>query len=502
MENKNFTILETTIEDVHQAILDKKVSAVELVEFYQQRIRELDKKGPELQAIITMNEKAKEVAAELDEYVTSTGKLKGRLHGIPILVKDQAETKDMVTTFGSKAFTSYLPEKDAHIIEKMKQEGAIILAKSNLCDFAAGWFSFSSVQDRTKNPYATERDAGGSSAGTSAGITANFATVGIGEDTGGSIRLPASFNNLFGLRVTTGLVSRTGFSPLVHFQDTPGPIGRTAKDVAKLLDVIAGYDPADAFTAICSQTDDIGKYEASLQEATLKGTRIGILRQAFGEGEDAASVNKQMERVISQLKEAGSEIIDPVEIPNLAGYLETTSLYVDQSKTDITNFLSKRPTAPLKSFQEVYDTKSFHPLNDLFHNIAEGSDNPEDNPTYYKQRLAQEEFRREILQVFASHNLDAILFPDVQVLPPTYEDLEAQKWTCLTFPTNTVIASQSILPAISIPSGLNENNIPVGFELLGKPLTEKALLGYAAAYEKLVQPRKAPNLNPTHMEKV
>ena len=128
-----------------------------------------------------------------------------------------------------------------------------------MCDFGMGWFSSSSVTDHTKNPYDCARESGGSSAGTAAGVAANFGLVGIGEDTGGSIRIPASFNNVFGLRVTTGLISRSGFSPLVHFQDTPGPIGRTVSDVARVLDCIVGYDPKDPFTATSAGTH-AGRY--------------------------------------------------------------------------------------------------------------------------------------------------------------------------------------------------------------------------------------------------
>ena len=164
------------------------------------------------------------------------GKLCGPLHGVPVLVKDQAETAGLRTTFGSILFTEYVPAEDATVVAKLKGAGAVILAKTAMCDFAAGWFSSSSLTGHTKNPYAPDRESGGSSAGTAAGVAANFGLVGIGEDTGGSIRIPAAYNNLFGLRVTTGLISRAGFSPLVHFQDTPAPVARTVTDLATTLD--------------------------------------------------------------------------------------------------------------------------------------------------------------------------------------------------------------------------------------------------------------------------
>lgn len=486
------SFLESTIESIHEAMLAKSLTSAELTDWYLKRIEDFDRQGPAIHAIVNINERARSEAEALDAYLETTGKLKGALHGIPVLVKDQAETAGIPTTFGCKAFQTYLPKSDATIIKRLRDAGAIILAKTSMCDFAAGWFSFSSVTERTKNPYSLDRDAGGSSAGTSAGIAANFGVVGIGEDTGGSIRVPASFNNLVGLRVTTGLISRTGFSPLVHFQDTPGPIARTVRDAAKLMDVIVGFDPEDPFTAAAVQTADAGRYEASLETASLKGVRIGILREAFGPDDiQSGPVNQLMEAAIAIMKHSGAEMID-IEIPGLQDFLMETSLYIMQSKHDIGKFLQSRPDTPLKSFMEIYNRQAFHPLNDLFHDIAAGPEDPGISADYYRKRLAQEEFRRAILNVFALNGIDAMMYPNVRVLPPTYEDLESGKWTCLTFPTNTVIASQAGLPAMSIPAGFTGKGIPVGFELAGKPFSEAALLQYAHAYEQIVKPRQAP----------
>ncbi|RSK53265.1 amidase [Bacillus canaveralius] len=492
MSTENISFLETTIEDVHQAYLKDQLKSIELVDWYLNRIESFDRKGPKIHAIVNVNEKAREDAMALDNYLETTGKLKGPLHGIPVLVKDQAETIDIPTTFGNKAFSNYYANDDATIVKKLREAGAIILAKTSMCDFAAGWFSFSSMTEQTRNPYSLDRDSGGSSAGTGAGIASNFGLVGIGEDTGGSLRVPASFNNLFCLRVTTGLISRKGFSPLVHFQDSPGPMTRTVRDAAKLLDVIVGYDPEDPFTSVSIQAADAGKYEAVLESATLKGTKIGVLREAFGPDDDySRPVNQLVSSAMELLKESGAELVD-IEIPNLENYITETSLYSMQSKHDINNFLSKQTNPPFKNFMEIYDSGSFHPLNDLFHDIADGPESPTLSSSYYRQRLAQEEFRREILNTFAKHDIDAMLFPNVRVLPPSYEDLESGKWTCLTFPTNTVIASQSGLPTMSIPAGLTKDDIPVGFELVGKPFSEAVLLGYAYSYEKVAKSRQIP----------
>ena len=229
-----------------------EITAAELVDWYLARIEAHNLAGAELQAVVTVNPGAREEALARDEFLAAEGELCGPLHGVPVLVKDQAETAGLRTTFGSILFAEYVPEEDATVVAKLKDAGAVILAKTAMCDFAAGWFSSSSLTDHTKNPYAPERESGGSSAGTAAGVAANLGLVGIGEDTGGSIRIPAAYNNLFGLRVTTGLISRAGLSPLVHFQDTPAPVARTVTDLATTLDSIVGYDAKDPFTVTAS----------------------------------------------------------------------------------------------------------------------------------------------------------------------------------------------------------------------------------------------------------
>jgi len=206
--------------------------------------RGLRRNGPELNSILTVNPRALDEAEELDRSFGRSGEFVGLLHGVPVLVKDQAETAGIRTTFGSVAFEDHVPEEDATVVRRLKEAGAVVLAKTNLPDFATSWFAYSSAGGVTKNPYDLDRDPGGSSGGTGAAVAANLGAVGIGEDTGGSIRLPASFDNLVGVRVTTGLISRNGLSPLVVFQDTAGPMTRTVKDAAILLDALVGYDPA------------------------------------------------------------------------------------------------------------------------------------------------------------------------------------------------------------------------------------------------------------------
>lgn len=497
MPSQGFRLEEATIDDIHSAFRSGELTCRRLVELYLARIEAYDGSGPELNAILTINPNALDEAAELDRSFQEFGEFVGPLHGIPVLVKDQAETAGIRTTFGSVAFEDYVPEEDATAVRRLREAGALILAKTNLPDFATSWFAYSSAGGETKNPYDLDRDPGGSSSGTGAAIAANLGAVGIGEDTGGSIRVPSSFDNLVGVRVTTGLISRKGMSPLVVFQDTAGPMTRTVKDAATLLDVLVGYDPADPFTAAATLARDAGSYARGLAEGGLSGARIGVLREAFGPDDDpdCGQVNGVVEGAIRAMREAGAEVVDPVSVPDLLHYIGITSLYLSQSRYDIDGFLSERPGA--HTVGELYDSKRFHPRLDLFIAIAEEApEDPEEDPNYYRGLAAREEFRRAILGVMAAQDLDALLYPNSQVLPPTRRELDDWKWTVLTFPTNALIAAQADLPSISLPAGFTGDDVPVGFELVGKPYGEAGLLRLAHAYEKQANPRKAPQSAP------
>ncbi len=489
------TLHELTIDGFHSGLRSGDLTAVQVVDWYLARIAENNGSGPQIQAVVTVNPRARDDAAALDEYLATHGRLSGALHGVPMLVKDQVETAGLRTTFGSILFEDYVPQHDATLVTKLREAGAVILAKTSLCDFAAGWFSSSSLTDHTKNPYSLEREAGGSSAGTAAGIAANFGLTGIGEDTGGSIRIPASFNNLFGLRVTTGLISRTGLSPLVHYQDTPGPIGRTVADVARTLDGIVGHDPEDAFTVGPGRVSADGFARALDAKVPLTRWRVGVLESGFGSDHnpDMEPVNGLVRAAVSRLDELGVAVTTGMRIPDLPGWISDTAGYIQQSKSDINRFLSARPTAPVSSFMEIYDSRRFHPLNDLFHGIAEGPDEV-DESEYRRIRRRQEDFQELILGIMSHQQVDFLVYPTVQVVPPTHDELAAAKYECLTFPTNTVIASQAGLPALTVPVGLTKEGLPVGMELLGVPFSEAFMLQFAHAWEGATSFRRPPPL--------
>lgn len=489
---------ELTIEKYQAALLAGEHTTTDLVMWYLDRINRHNTAGKELRAVVTVSPFALKEAARLDDDLARTGALTGPLHGVPILVKDQAETAGIRTTFGSEIFSEYIPETDATVITKLRDAGAVILAKTSMCDFAAGWFSSSSVTGRTKNPYDLDRDSGGSSAGSAAGLSADFGLVAIGEDTGGSIRIPSSFTNLFGLRVTTGLISRFGFSPLVHFQDTPGPMARTIDDLARLLDAIVGYDPKDPFTVATLSAPAAGHYTEAIATAPVIGSwSVGVLETGFGSqgNVDAAPVSKVVMAAVDTLADHGVKVSRDLTIDNLGQWIADTSLYIKQSKIDISAFLAAREKSPASSFMEIYASGKFNPLNDLFNNIAAGPENLEGDAEYMRLRLNREDFQRLVLTLFAENGVDFLVYPTVQVVPPTQTELEDGKYTALTFPTNTVLGSQTGFPALTIPVGFTAGGLPVGMELLGKPFAEAEMLQFASAWEKIASHRQAPVLD-------
>jgi amidase len=495
--NKTFSLTETTIDEIHAAYRENRLTCVELVQRYLDRIAAYDQSGPALNAYVALNPDALTEAARLDASLRKTGRLSGPLHGIPIAVKDQAETKGIPTSFGSIAIKGYVPKEDATIVAKLKQAGAIILGKTALPDFATSWFGYSSASGETKNPYDLTRDPGGSSAGTGAAVAANLAVVGIGEDTGGSIRVPASFDNLVGVRVTPGLISRKGLSPLVIFQDTAGPMGRTVKDTAIVLDAVVGYDPQDPYTTAYAIAGHKGSYTQHLDPNGLKGARIGVLKEAFGSDEDpdCAQVNAVIRAAIEAIKSAGAEIVD-VSQPNLMDYIVETSLYITHSRHDINAFLGRNPDFAYSSLDAIYRDGKYHKNLDLIDAIMTGPAKPEDDPEYYRKLAAREAFQRAIVGLVAEHKLDGICFPSCQVLPPTREELNNGRWTVLTFPTNTLIAAQTWMPSICLPAGFTSAGIAVGLEMIVLPYHEPDLFRLGYAFEQATHHRRPPDTAP------
>ena len=489
------TVEELTIAAVHDAFRSGAYTARELVQAYLDRIEAIDKSGPALNSIITVSSTVLEEADALDARMAETGDLVGPLHGVPIVVKDQVETAGMVTTFGSETGADYLPEGDATVITKLIEAGAIILGKTTMPDFATSWFSTSSKSGTTRNPYDLSRDPGGSSSGSAAAVAASLALVGIGEDTGGSILLPASFCNLVGIRVTPGLISRAGMSSLVVPQDTAGPMARSVKDAAIVLDVLVGFDDADLYTAAFAIANVPTPFALAAENTSVAGLRFGILRQAFGDAADpdGASVNSVMDSALSALESAGATLVE-IEIPDLDYFVGYTSVYFTRSLEDMNAFLSSRPGLP-ESMQQIHADKAYHPKLDLLEGIATGPATAKDDPEYLDRILQQGEFQRRVIAQMAHNSIDALVFPDTKLPAPTTADVFSEKWTCLTYPTNTVIASQLHFPAMTIPAGFTAGGLPVGLELVTLPYHETELISMGAGVEAVTAARRAPSFD-------
>ena len=483
-----FQIDEATIDGIHAAMHAGELTSRALVDAYLDRIEAVDRAGPRLNGVLGVSEVARARADELDAALARDGELTGPLHGIPVLVKDCVETSDIPTTFGSAAIEGYTPERDAVIVRKLRDAGAVILAKTTLPDFATSWFSYSSLSEETKNPYALDHDPGGSSAGTGSAVAANLGAVGIGTDCGGSIRVPGSFCNLVGVRSTPGVVPRTGSSYLVIFQDTIGPMTRTVADAATVFDVLAGYDESDPYTAAYVIARAPRSYRALLDEGALRGARLGLVTNAMGADDDAAAaaVNEVVRAAVEAIRGAGGDVVE-VEIPNLMHHIEATSQYVARTKHDINEFLSTRTDLTLN---EIVGRGQYHPALDLIDAVMAGPDDPEDDPDYFRRINAREEFARETVNVMARNELTALIYPSVQVPPPSMTG--RKDWTTLTFPTNTLIASQTWSPAITVPAGFTRDGLPVGLEFVAAPYDEATVFRLGYAFEQATGHRRAP----------
>ena len=495
-----FHVLETTIDDIHAALQSKRMTCRELVNLYIKRIEAFDKEGPQLNAVQTINSRALQEAERLDAAYARSGPV-GPLHCIPVLLKDQVETSDMPTTYGSVIFKDFVPQRDATITTRMKKAGAVILAKTTMGEFAAGYLG--SAFGIVRNPYGPTRSPSGSSGGTGAGIAANFATVGIGEDTGGSVRGPAAFNNLVGLRPTVPLVSRFGMMPATPSQDTLGPIARTVKDAALLLDVIAGYDPNDPVTSYAAGQVP-PTYTAFLNKDGLRGVRLGVIREPMDSKTDTASddykkVKAVIDKALSDIRNLGAEVIDPVTIPDLKdrvkkGYDDN----VFETEPAMDSYLAKHPNAPVKSLREILVTGKVVPSRSsrLMTNVGRTTD----DPGYLKVLLLREETRQIVLKVMADNRLDALVYSTYDHPPAIIraDALTNPSFVDLADPgNNRRFAPMLGFPAMSVPAGFTTDGLPVGIEFMARPFAEPALFKVAYAFEQGTHHRKPPTTTPS-----
>jgi len=494
-----FELDEATIAGLQEGMRTGKYTARHLCELYLARIEAIDRRGPTLRAVIETNPDALTIAGQLDQE-RKAGKLRGPLHGIPILIKDNIATADrMMTTAGSLALAGITPPRDAAVAGRLRAAGAVILGKTNLSEWAnfrsthsvSGW---SGRGGQCSNPYALDRNPCGSSSGTGAAIAASLATVGVGTETDGSIICPSGANSLVGIKPTVGLVSRSGIIPIAHSQDTAGPMCRTVTDAALLLGVLSGMDPSDAATAAQPAIPD---YTRSLDPSGLKGARLGVARGAFGNPEGDRLVGAALE----VLKAQGAVLIDPAEIPHLKDYGDQEfTVLVYEFKADLSAYLAtlgpaspRKTLADLIAFNEQHkDTELPYFGQEIFTQAQEKGPLTDDA---YVEALAhcRRLSRAEGVDVtFAKDKLDAIVAPSGG--PAWLIDLV--NGDCSGAGGNTSIAAVAGYPSITVPVGYSFG-LPVGMSFIGRPWSEATLIKLAYAYEQAAKPRRPPRFLPT-----
>ena len=475
-----------------------ELSARKIAEKYLERIAAIDKTkdGRSINSVIELNPDALAIADELDKERRAKGP-RGPMHGIPVLIKDNIDTADrMATTAGSMAMVGARPAKDAFIVQRLREAGAVILGKTNLSEWAnirsshstSGWSGRGGL---TRNPYALDRNPCGSSSGSGAAVSANLCAVAIGTETDGSIVCPSSANGIVGIKPTVGLASRSGIIPISHSQDTPGPMARTVQDAAILLSVIAGFDPEDAATS-SSRGRSQADYTKFLDPNGLKGSRIGIVRKYFGFSEN---VDALMNTVIDEMKRAGASIVDPVDLPTFGKFDDTELTVLEyELKADLNAYLARLgPGAPVRTLKDVID---FNERNhdrelkyfgqDIFLKAEEKGALSE---TEYIDATAKNR------QLSRAEGIDAVM--DRLQLDALVAPTGSPAWTTdLVNGDHSVGGSSNFAavagyPNINVPAGMIFG-LPVGVSFFGRAWSEPTLIKIAYAFEQTVKARSAP----------
>jgi amidase len=487
-----FDILEATIDSIHAAYKSGELSCRRLVQMYLDRVEAYDKKGPAINAIITLNPKALDEADRLDAEFKKSGFV-GSLHGIPVVVKDQADAAGMPTTLGSLVFKDYYPDRDCFVVENLKKAGAIILGKSTLGELGGG-DTHGSLFGSTRNPYDLERTVGGSSGGSAACVSANFSTIAVAQEGLASIRRPSTWNSIAGMRPTAGFVSRSGvYAGWPSVNGSLGPMARTVTDLAKLLDVMAGYDADDPVTARgASQIPD--SFTKFLDKNALQRARLGILREPMGLGsepdsDDFKKIDEVFNRAVGELKGAGAIIVDPIVIPNLKELLAKRAGSFTDEEESFNNYFARSAKRPYNSRAEAAASPDFAKV---VKRSRERFSRSPDNAAHYEYLKARDELMTNMLKVMADHKLDAIVHKAVEHQPtlirdgvnPPFVDQKGAPHI------NTHLV---YVPSIVVPAGFTRDSLPAGITFLGRPYDDGAMIKLAYAYEQATHHRKPPS---------
>ena len=480
---------ELTIEEIHQAYQNQEFNSQQLVKAYLDII---DKLNDSINAITFINSEALSIAKELDEEILNGSKLKP-LHGIPIIVKDNINVKGMPTTAGSDALINYYPKEDAFVIKKLRDAGAIILAKSNMAEWAfSPMHTESTTHGTTKNPYNMEFVPAGSSGGTAASIATNMGTVGLGTDTGNSIRGPSSHCSLVGFRTTLGLISRSGIVPLMLRNDVVGPMCRSVADATKIMEVMVGFDANDQITVYSKgKTND--NYQQFLVKNGLEGANIGVLRQIIMDEDTHTEVLDLFNQALVDLRSLGAEVVDPILV---SGFEELSKdQWCSTFKNDVEDFLKEYVNSDtLQTIEdiieigtnsefangslEVYASKTGR-WGEVQTQCLDAYEDP--------KRIA---FRKAIRNVMDSLELDAIVYPTWNNKPARIDRFEEE----YRGDNSQVISPHTGQPAFTVPMGFTTSNLPAGIQFLGRMYDEGTLIKLTYSYEQGTKHRKPPRI--------
>ena len=478
-----FTVVEQDLIDLQAALRDGRATSARLVDLYLERIAKYDKTGPAINAFITLNPAARAQAEALDRE-RQAGRVRGPLHGIPLVIKDNFITSDMPTTGGTLALEGFHPDGDAYQVKRLRDQGAIILGKTNLTELAVGIMTMSSAGGQTRNPYDLSRNPGGSSGGTAAAVAASFGAAGLGTDTCGSISIPAAHNSLWGLRPTVGLSSRDGVIPLSHSQDVAGPIARSVADLALLLDATVGVDPADPVTE-ASRNHVPATYMAFMGDSSLVNVQIGVVASLMGAAPEDEEVRHIVSSAVDTLAGMGAGTVD-VDIGGLDELLRDTSSIDGEFKFDLSDFLV-RHHAPVSSLDEILRWGLYR--TELDATLRRRNAVETRNSDAYQRVIARREAATAtVAGVMRSRGLTLLAYPTIRrKAAPIGETQEG---------SNCQLSATTGWPALSMPAGFTDDGLPVGVLLLGPPFSEGTLLRVAYAYERLMRPRRAPASTP------
>lgn len=487
-----FELTNATIAELRTALDSGAITSEKLTALYLARIAAYDQAGPKINAVIHLNAKALETARALDAERKTKGP-RSAIHGIPVLIKDNFDTFDMPTTGGAIGFKGAVPAADAFMVKRLREAGAVLIAKVNMDEMARGGNGVSSLGGQTLNPHAVDKIPGGSSAGTGAGVAAVYAPVGLGTETGGSVRHPANDCNIVGMVATEGLLSRAGIMPISFSQDRGGPMGLSVYDCAALLTAMAGVDANDQITRLGIGHIPSAPYESHLKPDSLKGKRLGVLRDLFKTGPEHAETNALIEAAIAEMKKAGAVIIDPVSTgTDLFAMTQGQGLGTHEYKFAINAYYAARgPNQPFYTLTDLIASEKFHPRLKERYIEADAVVPMEQSAEYAAKYRNRAVLKKRLEDLLAQYDLDAFVYPVRSGPLPA-----AGTWPLAPGLSGQSVSDYCGLPAITVPAGFFKDGTPQGIEFMSAAFTDAQLLAIAYGYEQRSKHRRLPATTP------